>query len=268
MPNREIMYVRKKKVKNWYYYYLVKSVRQGDKVKQEHIKYLGKTGNIEMEHKYEIVQNDDMYSLWLVDKEGNRQKVESSHFLDEIERKSIEWQQLEFVSKCLDYGYSIGELNDYHEMYRLVEPYMENNYDATRAWATYVNEATYREFNGGIRDGKLDRKEIPYMDKWTKLFFLKKDTTLWRGTDERYYRNLSVGDTFTDKGYCSTTTRREVADVFDKGVVFRINAKKGTKFGLGTISLKEYTLPRNTTFRVTSKKNHPYGFVFMELEII
>ena len=58
-----MVYIRVKKIKGRKYYYLVKSVRKGGKVKQLHIKYLGQKFSDEeikkLKEKYKHLKSDN-----------------------------------------------------------------------------------------------------------------------------------------------------------------------------------------------------------------
>jgi hypothetical protein len=110
-----------------------------------------------------------------------------------------------------------------------------------------------------------------------------RDMVLFRGvTGVEKFDNLKKGDTFKDKGFVSTTTKREAVTDFmsnasggrfdsrpvEKGVVLEISVPKGgnvlsvqnyfkdvsDRYGPpeGILSEAEHLLPRGLTFRVDS----------------
>lgn len=111
--------------------------------------------------------------------------------------------------------------------------------------------------NNALRDGEktggqFTQADIKNIDSAIEKGSLKENTVLYRGIPTNFvgvdFGNPEsvVGKSFTDKGYSSFTTSKEVADTYSHGVVLKLSAKKGTKtaFVDGAIhsksDLKEY----------------------------
>jgi len=80
-----------------------------------------------------------------------------------------------------------------------------------------------------------------------------------RLANQRFYSDLNVGDTYTDKGFVSTSLMKDHVPMgFDKDFSIHIRIPKGTKGAFIDMISKargetEFLLPRNTSFRVISK---------------
>jgi hypothetical protein len=76
---------------------------------------------------------------------------------------------------------------------------------------------------------------------------------------ERNYRDKFVpGTVVVDKGFVSTSARKEAAASFG-GAFAEIRVKKGQRALLGSSGEYEFILPRNTKFRVISQEGVPAG---------
>jgi hypothetical protein len=168
----------------------------------------------------------------------------------------------------------------------------------------------YASINRYLRTGSEEDKEkaslatIQLLDSYLENSTLDKDMTLYRGIqidDEEYLRALLAlkeGDTFTDLAYFSTTTRSDLANtysdvnqpgaggVFAKegstGVLFKIEAKKGTKAGVvfrssasgqqAIATEREVILPRGEKMSdkliVTSVSKDPDGRIVVNLDYV
>jgi hypothetical protein len=153
----------------------------------------------------------------------------------------------------------------------------------------YYTASGYSDVNNYLRTkaepelGSVnDTKEIiESMDKEIAQTSAPRDMVLFRGvTGVEKFENLKVGQTFTDKGFVSTTTNRATVTEFmstasgerfdsrpvQKGFVLEINVPEGEKvFSVrnyfkgvsdrygpseGILSESEHILPRGLTFRV------------------
>lgn len=135
--------------------------------------------------------------------------------------------------------------------------------------------------NGEGLDGTgFSKKELDALDAAINKGSLKENTILYRGIGKQFlgmdFSNPKsvVGKSFTDKGYSSTSSSKQVATTYSRGVVMRIKARKGTR-GVyvdgasqsrkelrqfareGDGGNYEVLLKRNTKFKVTGyhKKN-------------
>ena len=106
------------------------------------------------------------------------------------------------------------------------------------------------------------------------------EMTVFRGLKAKAERVFTVGETFTDKGFQSTSASEEIAKgfaqhtIYDLSTIIKIRVPKGTKVlamdnfanrGKPTDEdfyyEKEVVLQRNTTFRVVKVINNDYKFV-------
>jgi len=122
----------------------------------------------------------------------------------------------------------------------------------------------YRTINTVLRgQGKaansdVVQSKIAAIDRATNKR-LNKDTTLYRGLDVSVLKGLDpkklVGRTVPSQGFTSTSTSQDVAyrPDFNKGVIIKINAPKGTRGATihGNTGEKEVVLARNTQLKFT-----------------
>lgn len=155
----------------------------------------------------------------------------------------------------------------------------------------YYTSSGYSDINALLRTGaepelgtKKDIREyIKSIDTEVAKTSTPRDMVLFRGvTGVEKFDRLEKGDTFTDKGFVSTTTNRKSVAEFmstatggrfdsrpvEKGVVLEISVPEGSnvlsvrnyfkgvsdRFGpsSGILSEAEHILPRGLTFRVDS----------------
>lgn len=276
------MYVRKKKVKNWYYYYLVKSVRQGNKVVQEHIKYLGKTGDMTFpKYKVEYTNKTATYFNYSILNEKNEivynGRVPNAAFYElRVDEELKRLYVRDFIERCFDMNQSIQSL-EYNKMITLRDDFLDidahykssyNRYTRTIEGCEAINKPL-RLASENIREGT--KEDIKRLDKLSKLFALENDKVFFRGASSKFSKNLQIGDTFTDKGFGSVSSSNKVAFRYTRGTFYSIQAKKGQNFVPGNSGEYEYILPRNTTYRVIGKKKTVFQgktFWYTLLEIV
>ena len=155
----------------------------------------------------------------------------------------------------------------------------------------YYTSSGYSDINNYLRTGaepevwtKNEIKEyVKALDTEIGKTSAPRDMVLFRGvTGVEKFENLKVGQTFTDKGFVSTTTNRGTVTEFmstasgqrfdsrpvEKGFVLEINVPEGEKvFSVrnyfkgvsdrygpseGILSESEHILPRGLTFKVDS----------------
>ena len=156
----------------------------------------------------------------------------------------------------------------------------------TKAEADALREyqgAAYRTINKGLRTGtkldKDDKQTIKHLDKAMSKNKLSQNMVLYRGLKQNEVDKLmktKVGSKITDKGYSSTSTKKEIASAFARGeypgtiknVIAKYSVAKGTPAihvpstnkAVGRTSMKdaekEVLLNRNTTatFKGFSKR--------------
>lgn len=145
------------------------------------------------------------------------------------------------------------------------------------ALATYGGSG-YASINAALRHGEGGSTHIKnatkHIDEYLKNAELPEDTTLYRGVKGEYAKILKSilleGTKFVDKGFVSTSVRKEISEGFSHGLLFKINAPKGTKgAAIGSYSghhgEHEVLLPRNTVFKVKSYDPHS-GHVEVDVE--
>jgi hypothetical protein len=114
--------------------------------------------------------------------------------------------------------------------------------------------------DAAIREAKQLTEKL---DKaFTRAPTLTGKTEVLRGVDSKAVAGWKVGQTVTDKGFVSTSTKAGSAFYQDKAVVIKINVPKGTKAiqpRTGNRREKELILNRGTKFKVKSitTKAHP-----------
>jgi hypothetical protein len=119
-------------------------------------------------------------------------------------------------------------------------------------------------FNPKLRAGAGGPPDMAALDASLKRSVLPEDKTVYRGVQHDFI-NGSVGDTFTDRAYVSTSTERGTADQFrtdhgrlgeEAGALIEIRLPKGTNGAdMTALSLayseSEILLPRGSRFRIT-----------------
>ena len=159
-----------------------------------------------------------------------------------------------------------GELGPYIEHYTST---------ASAPLNQYFRKGIFPENN----DAYISKEDVPdykhALDATLAQTHTIKDMTLFRGIGIEgisKFENLKIGDTFTDKGYCSTTTDKSQlwdfmpANGDARGAVLEISLPKGSKVlsmqkyfkGVGRsyapeeaiLRENEHLLPRNTSFKV------------------
>lgn len=131
----------------------------------------------------------------------------------------------------------------------------------------------YRAINFGLRGGSDEgmAKQIAALDSALGKSSLERDTALYRGYGGAQleqtglhvdtFSQLQPGDTYTDKGFASTTTDYSRANTFagDFGVHVTIEAPSGLGALKGTSYEKEVILPRGLTYQVISNRPADFG---------
>lgn len=143
--------------------------------------------------------------------------------------------------------------------------YQTSGYKAMNGYARTGNPMEHL-WNEGIGSKEELQKHVDTLDNLVKTVPpLAQDTTLYRGVSGKLsseLRSLQPGDSFTDKGFSSTSYDQDVAKQFGIwGLVVVINAPKGTKaLDIDKLfdepSESEVLLPRNTKFTVDSVKGN------------
>lgn len=132
----------------------------------------------------------------------------------------------------------------------------------------YTNIQSYLRNNKPAWDGmSLEgvKEVVADIDKAIAKSKLAEDATLYRGIKHgQKYIDLNIGQTFSDKGYFSTTKNKSVADKFadklnrdERPVVFKIEAKQGdTALKMNDFSKSkenEVLFPRDQKFEIINK---------------
>ena len=144
--------------------------------------------------------------------------------------------------------------------------------DEADAILTYTT-SKYHSINGGLRSGKVskeDAKTIKSIDSAMEKSRLKKEMVSYE--NQKLYRAASIpevnkaldsgnfkGFEFTEKGYTSTTTDKQIAQNFLRGEgsrLFRVKSPAGTKAAnVSELSNlkgeKEVLIARNTRYKIT-----------------
>lgn len=152
---------------------------------------------------------------------------------------------------------------------------------------TYTT-SKHLSINGGLRKGNLSKEDaatVEQLDSALSKSRLKKETTLYE--NQKLYRAASipevnaalnsgkaVGFEFTEKGYSSTTTNKDIARNFQRDPnsrLFTIKAKPGTKAAsvseLSNLSGEdEVLIGRGTKYRVTGVEKVKERIPFRDLK--
>lgn len=68
--------------------------------------------------------------------------------------------------------------------------------------------------NGNLADN-IKNKYVDNLNNSIEKFKLKKDIITYKGTNEKYYKNLKIGEIFKDKVFYSTAINYEQAMDFE-----------------------------------------------------
>lgn len=142
------------------------------------------------------------------------------------------------------------------------------------AWSD-PDSTLYASMNRYLRDPKkFNENSERYAKELDKLFIPSPyNATVYRATERPM--ELKVGDTFTDKGYVSTSLDEEfVARTFGYGLggrqakrfsLYRLNLKKGTKIiPISNRGESEILLSRGTKFKVTGVSEKKFTAQFTD----
>lgn len=128
------------------------------------------------------------------------------------------------------------------------------------------------EFNQKLRDGsdygkdQATKEEYKALDNAIAKGHIEKDATVYRGVsgDTDWAFDLNVGDSFTDKGYCSVSYDKELASQYGDEILFNISVSEGQEGAYishiadsegNTFEKNQETLlPRNANFEVIGIK--------------
>lgn len=289
------MYVRTKKINGSYYNYLVESVREGKKVVQKHIKYLGKTSIDLLLPKYEIKKEIKNGKEFYKAHDEKGKLITSALYREDLYHQLRSRHESDFVEACINQNVSI-RLDNYDQAKDTLNSFLfdDKNSSYYLANENYLGD-DYLHINQLLRKGKFDyysygsaydkkklsiQEDVKKLDKLTKLFSVKKDTVVWRGASNKFTLGLKVGDTFTDKGIGSVSLNKSQSTKFERGNLYRIVLKKGTLVGIGNSGEMELLIPRNTTYKITKwstrhfsgrswdSKRTSGSYRFVDLEII
>jgi hypothetical protein len=115
----------------------------------------------------------------------------------------------------------------------------------------------YYSINSSLRGGQIpDENLIRKIDQGLNRGYLERNTILSRGVSQDIFKDMNIGDVFTDHGYISTTVNERASF---GGIKIRIEAPAGTKGqAVDTISRhrgeREFLLPRGTKFKILERK--------------
>ena len=115
--------------------------------------------------------------------------------------------------------------------------YQLNAYE--REALSEYTQGGYIYINGNLADN-IKNKYVDNLNNSIEKFKLTKDIITYRGTNEKYYKNLKIGDIFKGKVFYSTTINYEQAMDFAydhtkydeegyKGILLEIQVPKNTK---------------------------------------
>lgn len=115
--------------------------------------------------------------------------------------------------------------------------YQLNAYE--REALSEYTQGGYIYINGNLADN-IKNKYVDNLNNSIEKFKLTKDIITYRGTNEKYYKNLKIGDIFKGKVFYSTTINYEQAMEFAydhtkydeegyKGILLEIQVPKNTK---------------------------------------
>ncbi len=134
----------------------------------------------------------------------------------------------------------------------------------------------YKSINGYLRTGKVDRplqevtqKSVVSMDAIIGRGQAPADAIVFRGLKTQL--NPAVGDVLTDRGFMSTSLKRETAEMFATsnaaGSLMEIRVPKGMPVAKGVEGDAEVILPRSTSMRVLGVTDRS-GVQVLSLEVI
>jgi hypothetical protein len=129
---------------------------------------------------------------------------------------------------------------------------LKNPDQAAKDAYTYVagRGAQHLRINGALRSGK-EPPEMHGLDVFTSIGDNTHDV-LYRGIDDDVFAGLKVGQTFTDKGFMSTSISKTKAKLFgDYMLIIQGMHGIGTQAPMYLMN-KEILLPRNMSYEVVS----------------
>lgn len=162
--------------------------------------------------------------------------------------------------------------------------------DVSDALVDYSTTGGFEDLNADLRSGKAlsaaNERKAGLLDQalMNEYATFTRDITTFRGLDDTtgFFANLKAGNTFTDRGFISTSLNPKVPEIFTlesakptvleirvpqgsnalsmEGVLMEISDGVGTRLDAdqaemyGFTAVNEVLLPRNTTFEVLSTR--------------
>jgi len=136
--------------------------------------------------------------------------------------------------------------------------------------AGYLTESGNRAYNDSLRSGAAATSDHKSLDSAISKSTTVGNSTVYRGISMPKGMSLSVGDSFTDPAYVSTSTDREIAQEFANArsglgsdtladmktfagtpVVMAIKVPHGSSAARGDSYAREVILPRGQSYKVT-----------------
>lgn len=177
--------------------------------------------------------------------------------------------------------YGADEAEAWGEQY--YGPYTEVILDTAHGDACYeYSSAKAFELNGKLRAGETLDKELQQLatDLDAAIYnapAVPENVKVYRYVGDDFLAKKKVGDEFVEKGFMSTALDRDITDefIFDEeaGALFTIRVQRGSHAvylndQLTQFPQTELTLPRNSKFRILSKKKTVGGPTQYELELL
>jgi hypothetical protein len=128
----------------------------------------------------------------------------------------------------------------------------------------------YLDYNTSLRGGSPPSRDIKALDAVLDRGTLGTDGLLYRGASTEVLSTLKLGQTFSDKGFVSTSISKDAADTFSRGIppmMMRIKAPATTKGAFVGGREAEFILPRGQSYKVTgvNKRTRP---IMIDVEIV
>ena len=166
------------------------------------------------------------------------------------------------------------------------ELYNDYWYHRTKTYAANTRQSLldycslgYKSFNRWLRDRKgfLEAgNDETYTKKAVENILSarrpsEQEWTVYRGANERYFKTLSVGDVFEEKGFTSTSISPAMTLKFTRfknmPTILKFRIPEGKKIIYPSTSTEaEIILPPNQKFKVLKKYNSKVGTTFDEYD--
>ena len=215
-----------------------------------------------------ILTEDDLYNEYETPSRLHRKKHRYDVCTEELYDKTSNEHYGKLTGKLLSCEFALNKYAG--SAFDDINKYLRKNDKTYEEMCRNLTESITR----GINDVYLPKDMMLYRGISTPRAILGEN---WENKDIEQLREKFVGGIFRDKGFCSTSTSKDIAHKFAEhysGTILKINAPKGANgvFMVGVSGYKhekEVLLQRSSCFKIISIEPNPTsnGYI-IELDLV